>query len=76
MGARNVEDHVAELLDHQLEVLETLSARVEFFGLLGNRLTMRIQLYLESPNLLLMGGLQRCELLLMRTNQIEQDIPI
>ena len=70
------EDHVTELLDHQLEVLDALSARVEFFGLLGHRLAMRIQLCLEPPNLFVLSSDQRCELLLMRTNQIEQRLPI
>jgi len=37
---------------------------------------MRIQLCLEPPNLFVLSSDQRCELLLMRTNQIEQRIPI
>ena len=47
----------------------------QFFGLLGHRLAMRIQLCLEPPNLVLSSD-QRCELLLDASNQIAQRLPI
>jgi len=48
----------------------------EFVGLLGHHLTLRIELCLEPPDLFVLSRDQQCELLLMRTNQIEQRIPI
>ena len=46
----------------------------QFFGLLEHPLAMRIQLCLEPLNLFVLSSDQRCELLLMRTNQIEQRV--
>ena len=54
---------MAELLDHQPQVFDTRSARVEFFGLLGQRLALRIELCLEPPDLFVVGCSQRCLLL-------------
>jgi hypothetical protein len=62
------EDHVAELLDHQLQMFDTRTARVEFFGLFGQRLALRIKLCLKPPDLFVLGSDQRCVLLLVRTN--------
>jgi hypothetical protein len=47
--------NVTELLDHQSQVLDALSARVEFFGLLGRHLTLRIELCLEPPDLFVLN---------------------
>ena len=54
------EDDVAELLDHQSQMLDVLSACVEFFSLLAQRLTLRIELCLEPPDLFIVGRSQRC----------------
>jgi hypothetical protein len=54
-------------------MFNTRSARVELFGLLGQRLTLRIEFCLEPPDLFVVGHNQRCLLL----NKIEQrlDLP-
>ncbi len=67
---------MTELLDHQLQMLDTRSARVEFFGLFGQRLALRIEFGFKPPDLLILRSDQQCMLLLVRTNQIEQSIAI
>ena len=58
------------------ELGSEFSRAPEFFGLFGHCLALRIELCLESPDLLILRSDQRCVLLLMRTNQSEQRFAI
>jgi hypothetical protein len=74
--APGAENHMPQLLDHELHMLDTLTARAQLVDLLGEGLSVRIYFRFKAPNLLITISGQRCEFFLMCVNQRHQCVTI
>src|SRR5882762_5590047 len=69
-------DHVAELLDHELEVLNPFAASAQLICLFRECLAMRIELSFKAPQLFITLRDHGIELLLLRLVERQQCIAI
>jgi hypothetical protein len=68
--------HVPELINHQLQTLDLLAARLQFAALQGEGLKMRVQLGPQGSEFLLLGGPGCGELFLLSEDQRRQSIAV
>lgn len=74
--ALRAEDHVLQLLDHKLQMFDSLASRVQLNGLVREGLSMRLELCFKANQLFIPSRDERYQLLLLSNINRDQRVTI